>query len=341
MKIQTRRWSNRHSHIRTGDMQKRVIGSSNLYDNVLCKGNLPESVDRAERFLAYKSEVIGNKPQFKPYLGIMMTKDLTPAVIEEAFDCGAEFLATIFRSASTGSDTGIDIDEVEKYYPHYAIARRRKKPTLWHMERPYRNGKPIPLLYQEEEAVPDAEKIRRDLPGLLMSIEHVSTLAMINFVESARDVIGTLTTHHALGTYDWVCDEKGNIINYLFYCKPILKRERDRHAVEGRMTSGNYTKWRKGTDSAPHFKTRFEGLPGIFMPDIVDMALTTQVFEKRGCLGNLEGFVSVSPTDIEFYGWDFANDFITLVKEEWIAPKEINGVVPFMAGQKLSWKVAI
>ncbi len=56
------------------------------------------------------------------------------------------------------------VEKIQTYYPHYNVARRRRIPTLWHMERPYRNGKPIPLLYQEEEAVPDAEKIRAICP---------------------------------------------------------------------------------------------------------------------------------------------------------------------------------
>ncbi len=333
----------RHGHLRKAIMAKRVVPHNNLYSDVITFGNFADDpVDDADGLIEYREFIRNLKPKFKPHFGLMVTSRTTPAIVEEGFYAGAEFLKTMFVGTTTGSSVGISIDRVEEKYPSYDRAGELGMPTLWHMERMKdKRGKQIPLLYREEEAIPDAKKIIHDLPDVKISIEHISTAVMIETVESAGpNVIGGFTAHHAFGLYKDVCNKNGELINPHNLCMPILKRKKDRDAVRRKMTHGDYKKFRPGTDSAAHWpEAKLEGAPGIFVPDFLVLALYCQIFEEEGMLHRFGSFVSCNQTDMDFYGFYQTSETITLVKEEWIVPMKISGIVPYMAGKKLQWKV--
>ncbi len=333
----------RHGHLRTGNLAEKVVPFNNLYSEVIAFGNFPDNpVDDAKRLIEYRNEILALKPKFKPHFGLMVTQKTTPEIVEEAFAAGARFLKTIFAATSHGSAAGIPIDRVEEKYAAYEKAGELGMPTLWHMERAKtKDGKPIPFLYREEEAIPDARKIINDLPGVKISIEHISTAAMVELVEeSGPNVIATIAPQHAFGVYETVCGPMEEIINPHNLCMPILKRKKDRNAVRKAMVGENYKKFRAGSDNAPHpLEAKLKGAPGLFIPDFIALALYCQIFDEEGKIERFGRFISCNQTDIGFYGISPAADNITLVKESWIVPKRINGLVPYMAGQQLKWKV--
>jgi dihydroorotase len=118
----------------------------------------------------------------------------------------------------------------------------------------------------------------------------------------------------------------------------VAKRPEDRDALIAAATGGN-PKFFLGTDSAPHSRGRKEcdgGCAGIFSAPVAIQALAS-VFERRDALGSLEGFTSRYGAG--FYGWPLCESKLTLVREPWTAPDDRHGVVPFMAGRTLDWRI--
>jgi dihydroorotase len=153
-------------------------------------------------------------------------------------------------------------------------------------------------------------------------------------------VAATITAHHLLLNRNAIF--QGGIHPH-HYCLPILKREIHRQALLEAATSGN-AKFFLGTDSAPHSQTSKEnacGCAGIFTAHAA-IELYATAFEQAGALDKLEAFAS-------FYGADFYQlqrnrDSITLHKENWIVPEQLEfageKLVPLYAGLSLAWKVA-
>jgi len=127
------------------------------------------------------------------------------------------------------------------------------------------------------------------------------------------------------------------------YCLPVLKRGTHQQALRKVVATGN-KKFFLGTDSAPHEKHMKEsscGCAGCYSARSA-IEIYTQVFDELDALDKLEGFASHHGAD--FYGLPRNNGVIKLVKEDWIIPEQIilpngNTVVPFLAGQKCTWKL--
>jgi dihydroorotase len=119
----------------------------------------------------------------------------------------------------------------------------------------------------------------------------------------------------------------------------VAKREKHRLAVRKAATSGS-PKFFLGTDSAPHARHAKEsacGCAGIFNAPFALESYAT-VFEQEGALDRLESFASVHGA--EFYGLPLNEDTVTLQQSEIHVPDEIDGVMPFHAGETLHWRLA-
>ena len=94
-----------------------------------------------------------------------------------------------------------------------------------------------------------------------------------------------------------------------------------------------------GTDNAPHSIDKKEnhcGCAGIFNSPVA-VEIVTELFEKRGALDKLEKFISLNGCD--FYGLPYNENYITLIKELWTVPENIDKLIPLYCGQKLKWKI--
>jgi dihydroorotase len=182
------------------------------------------------------------------------------------------------------------------------------------------------------------QPLRRDLPGLRVIFEHITTREAAHYVRDAEgDIAATITAHHLL--YNRNAIFKGGIRPH-YYCLPILKRETHRRALIEAATSGS-PRFFLGTDSAPHPKGLKEhscGCAGCYTA-LHAMELYAQAFEEAGALDKLEGFAS-------FYGPDFYRlprntSTITLRRQSWTVPDELPmagaSVVPLDAGSQLQW----
>ena len=111
----------------------------------------------------------------------------------------------------------------------------------------------------------------------------------------------------------------------------------------GAATSGS-SKYFLGTDSAPHHRHAKEsdcGCAGIFNAPFA-LESYVQVFEDEDALDRFEAFASLNGP--AFYGLAPHEERITLEKAPVEVPQEVDGgearIVPFHAGETLSWRLA-
>ena len=184
-------------------------------------------------------------------------------------------------------------------------------------------------------------KIVASFPDLKIVFEHITTKDAVDFVLASNDnLAATITPQHLLLNRN---DLLAGGIRPHNYCLPVLKRGTHQQALRKVVATGN-KKFFLGTDSAPHEKHMKEsscGCAGCYSARSA-IEIYTQVFDELDALDKLEGFASHHGAD--FYGLPRNNGVIKLVKEDWIIPEQIilpngNTVVPFLAGQKCTWKL--
>src|SRR5205085_5248301 len=122
-----------------------------------------------------------------------------------------------------------------------------------------------------------------------------------------------------------------------FYCHSVAKRELNRLAVRKAATSGLDNIF-LSTDSAPHSRDTKESACGCAVIFNAPFALESYatVFEEEDALDKLEAFASINGA--RFYGLPVNEETVTLERAEEAVPTEIEGLVPFHAGQTLGWK---
>jgi dihydroorotase len=136
------------------------------------------------------------------------------------------------------------------------------------------------------------EPLRRDLPELKVTLEHITTSHGIDYVAQAEgDIAGTNTTHHLMINRNHML--VGGIRPH-YYCLPVVKRATHQSALRQAAVSGN-PRFFLGTDSAPHTDDNKEtacGCAGVFSATNT-LSCLAHVFEEDGALDRLEGFVSL------------------------------------------------
>jgi dihydroorotase len=328
-----------HLHFRDGDVLRDVVPhTARQFARAIVMPNLKPPVTNTEMAAAYRQRIIAALPEgasFEPLMVLYLTDNTTPDEIHRAVDSGIVHGVKLYPAgATTNSDAGVtDI--------------RRCMATLEAME-----TLGLPLLIHGEVTDGDIDvfdreavfidrilqPLRRDLPGLRVVFEHITTREAAHYVRDAEgDIAATITAHHLL--YNRNAIFKGGVRPH-YYCLPILKRETHRLALIEAATSGN-PQFFLGTDSAPHPKGLKEhacGCAGCYTA-LHAMELYAQAFEEAGALDKLEGFAS-------FYGPDFYRlprntDTITLRRQSWTVPNELPmagaSVVPLDAGSQLHW----
>jgi dihydroorotase len=185
------------------------------------------------------------------------------------------------------------------------------------------------------------EPLVRDFPGLRVVFEHITTKEAAEFVaDCGPNIAATITPQHLHINRNAMF--AGGIRPHA-YCLPVAKRELHRLALRKAATSGS-AKFFLGTDSAPHAVAAKEsacGCAGIFnAPYALESYVT--VFEEDGALEKFEGFASLHGP--AFYKLPVNEETVTLRKGATEVPAIIDcagtSVVPFHAGETLSWQFA-
>ena len=186
------------------------------------------------------------------------------------------------------------------------------------------------------------DPLRRAIPALRVTLEHITTSQGIDYVAGASgDIAGTITTHHLMINRNHIL--VGGIRPH-YYCLPVAKRSTHQQALRKAAISGN-PRFFLGTDSAPHTddaKQSACGCAGVFSATNT-LSCLAHVFEAEGALDRLEGFTSLfGPAR---YGLPVADQTITLEKRDTPVPypaRIITGAGPvtlFDPGHPLYWHV--
>lgn len=177
-------------------------------------------------------------------------------------------------------------------------------------------------------------------PGLKVVLEHISTEQAVEFVRDAPDnIAATITAHHLMFNRNHLL--AGSVRPH-YYCLPILKRASHQEALLAAAVSGN-PKFFLGTDSAPHPVSSKEaacGCAGCYTAHAA-IEMYAEVFEQQQALDKLEAFASFHGPD--FYGLPRNTDTITLLKESWRVPEQMEfgsqTLRPLKYGEQIAWQV--
>ncbi len=330
-----------HLHLRDGASLKAVLAdTANRFARAIVMPNLRPPVTTTDLAESYRQRILANLPnssKFEPLMTLYLTDNTSPEEIIKAKASGFVHGVKLYPAgATTNSDSGVTgFDACERALD---AMQKHGMPLLVHAE-----------VTDADVDVFDREKVFIDrnmkpllarFPELKVIFEHITTRDAAQFVAAApANVAATITPHHLLMNRNAMF--AGGMRPH-HYCLPILKREEHRLALVDAAISGS-PKFFLGTDSAPHPKSAKEsacGCAGMYSAH-AGIELYAEVFEAANALDKLEAFSSFYGAD--FYGLPRNQDHITLVKESWQVPAEIecgdDVLVPLRAGQSVQWRM--
>ncbi len=330
-----------HLHLRDGALMQSVLpDTARQFARAIVMPNLRPPVTNTAQALEYRQRILAALPAnaaFEPLMTLYLTDNTSADEIRKAHESGIVHAVKLYPAgATTNSDAGVT--DIRKTYSALAEMQRCGMPLLVHGEvtDPAIDVFDREAVFIERVMMP----LLRDLPGLRVVFEHITTRDAVQFVESAPDnIAATITAHHLL--YNRNAMFSGGIRPH-YYCLPVLKRELHRAALGVAAVSGN-PKFFLGTDSAPHAQSAKEtscGCAGIYTAHAA-MEFYAQAFEQLGALDKLEGFASFFGAD--YYRLPRNTDTITLRREDWQVPASVGfgeqRLVPLCAGETMMWKL--
>ena len=330
-----------HLHLRDNELMASVLpDTARQFARAIVMPNLRPPVTTTEQAVAYRERILKALPagaKFEPLMTLYLTDITSAEEIKKAKASGVVHAVKLYPAgATTNSDAGVT--DMRKTYAALEAMQKLGMPLLVHGEV---TNADIDIFDREAVFIERVmQPLLKDLPGLRVVFEHITTKDAAQFVASAADTIAaTLTPQHLL--YNRNAMLAGGIRPH-FYCLPVLKRETHREALIKAATSGN-KKFFLGTDSAPHAQHAKEnacGCAGCYSAHSA-IELYAEAFENAGALDKLEGFAS-------FYGADYYSlprnkNKVSLRKEEWQVPASVgfgeHQLVPLRAGEMMKWKL--
>jgi dihydroorotase len=330
-----------HLHFRDGDMLGETVpATARCFQRAIVMPNLVPPVTTAQMAKDYESRILAARPEgseFQPLMVLYLTDNTTPDMIREAKSQGV--VAAKLYPAGATTNSALAVTSVPGLKPVLETMAEVGMLLLVHGEV---TDSHIDIFDREREFIDThLAWIVQNNPELKVVLEHITTKDAAEFVlDASEKVAATITPQHLLLNRNDLL--VGGVRPHNF-CLPVLKRNTHQQALRDAVATGT-SKIFLGTDSAPHEKSKKEnacGCAGCYSAWSA-IELYAQVFEELDALDKLNAFASEHGAD--FYGLPRNTSTVTLVKESWTVPGEIilpNGepIVPFFAGQEVSWKV--
>jgi dihydroorotase len=325
-----------HVHLRDGAMLSAVAPhTARQFARAVVMPNLARPVTSVAAAAAYRDRIVAAAGGgFTPLMTCYLTDEASGDELARGHAEGVWLAAKLYPAgATTNSASGVT--DISNIYPA--------------LERMQAIG--MPLLLHGEVTDPDVDVFDReavfidrilnglvdDFPDLRIVLEHITTVEAADFVRDApATVAATITPQHLHINRNALF--AGGLRPHA-YCLPVAKRERHRLAVRRVATSGS-PKFFLGTDSAPHNREAKEsscGCAGIFNAPFA-LESYAMVFEEEGALDKLEGFASEHGP--RFYDLELNRGTVTLERTKVVVPEEVDGLVPFHAGETMGWRFA-
>lgn len=334
-----------HLHLRRGLLMIAIIMETiaQFRRAIIMPNTKPTAIRDADEARMYYEEILAAVPKgkkFEPLMTIEITEKTTPSMIRAAYKAGVRAGKIYPRAQTSNSEDGVS--EVgyqsQNMFAIFAAMEECGMLLLLHGEIPNYD---ILGRNREAEFLKILRVIAKSFPKLKIVLEHITTALAVDEVLRLRNVAATITVHHLYITQDDVIgysEASGGKMQPHLNCRPIAKDPSDLAALRAAVFSGD-PKFFYGGDSAPWEKDDKECAKvcaGVFNAPVA-MPLLVQLFEEYDHLDKLEDFTS--RFGAEWYRLPLNEGTITLVKKDWVVPELYGNVVPFMAGQTLSWKI--
>ena len=326
-----------HVHLRDGEMLTQVVAhTARRFQRAIVMPNLRPPVTTVAAARAYRDRIQAACPadlKFTPLMTAYLTDSIAPSELESGFREGVFAAAKLYpANATTNSAAGVtDLLQID---PVLETMARIGMPLLIHGEV---TDAEIDIFDREAVFIErHLAPLRERHPELKVVFEHITTEQAVQYVRSAdRHLAATITPHHLHINRNAMF---AGGLRSDFYCLPVAKRECHRQALRRAATSGD-ARFFLGTDTAPHARASKEsscGCAGIFNAPYA-LESYAQVFDEEGALAHLEAFASLNGP--AFYNLPVNSSRITLQRRDQLVPELVNGLVPFHAGEILSWAV--
>ena len=322
-----------HVHLRDGEMLGKVAPyTARQFARAIVMPNLVPPVTTVEAARDYRKRILeATAPGFTPLMTCYLTDQTNPDEIARGHAEGVWVAAKLYPAgATTNSASGVT--DIRNLYPVLARMEKIGMVLCVHGE----VTDPDVDVFDREAVFIDRilTRLVSDFPELKVVLEHITTADAVDFVRSGR-VGATITPQHLMINRNAMF--AGGLRPHA-YCLPVAKREEHRLAIRRAAVSGLPNIF-LGTDSAPHTRHAKEsgcGCAGIFNAPFALESYAT-VFDEEGALDRLEGFASVNGA--RFYDLPVNEDLVMLERTEVEVPQEIDGIVPFHAGETLGWRL--
>ncbi|MGV8939714.1 MAG: dihydroorotase [Allorhizobium sp.] len=303
-----------HLHLRDGAMMQGVIGdSSRHFARAIIMPNLVPPVVTTTDAKAYRERIMAALPKgdrFEPLMTLYLTEDSNPDDIEAGYRSGLITAVKLYPAGATTNSHG-GVRDFDKAMPALERMAKIGMPLCVHGE----VTTPEVDIFDREAVFIETvlDPLRRRLPELRVTMEHVTTSDGIDYIKGeAGNIAGTITTHHLIINRNAIL--VGGIKPH-YYCLPVAKRESHRVALRAAATSGD-PRFFLGTDSAPHVDPLKEcacGCAGIYT-SLNTMSCLAHVFEQDDALDRLEAFTSLNGP--AWYGLAPNEERITMVRRD-------------------------
>lgn len=276
-----------HLHLRDGAMLSTVAPLSSDFHRALIMPNLVPPVVNAKMATEYRERIVAAGFS-EPLMTLYLTEDTTIEDVRAAKESGIVIAFKLYPAgATTNSASGVR--DISKVMPVLESMAKEGLTLCIHGEV---TDKDIDIFDREAVFIERVlAPLRRELPELRITLEHLTTKDAVDYVLSQPENLGaTITTHHL------ILDRNDLLVGGMkphYYCLPILKRNHHRIALRKAATSGD-PRFFLGTDSAPHSKDKKECeccAAGVFSAPNT-MPWLAQVFEEENALDKLSGFAS-------------------------------------------------
>ena len=341
-RLTLRRPDDWHLHLRDGAMMRAVLPyTARHFARAIVMPNLVPPVVTGRDAAEYRDRILSAKPvgsRFRPLMTLYLTEETEVRDLRAAAEIGLIAAVKLYPAgATTNSASGVrDFARVRRVLENMA---QIGLPLLVHGE----VADPDVDIFDREAVFIDRvlDPIRRDIPGLRVVMEHITTAGAAGYVrDGGPDLAATITAHHLVINRNHIL--AGGIRPH-YYCLPVAKRESHRRALVDAATSGA-APFFLGTDSAPHtYAAKLQpcGCAGCFTAPNT-LSILAEVFDARGALDRLESFASLNGP--AFYRLPANDDTVTLSRGEPVAfPDRIETaegpVTVFDPGMPLHWRV--
>lgn len=303
-----------HLHLRDGAMLEGVIGdTSRTFARAIVMPNLLPPVVTTADAEAYRARILAALPaghRFQPLMTLYLTEHTAPGDVQRGKESGLVTAVKLYPAGATTNSHG-GVRDLDKVMPVLERMAHIGLPLCVHGE----VTTPEVDIFDREAVFIETvlDPLRRRLPELKITMEHVTTEDGIDYIRSsARNLAGSITTHHLIINRNAIL--VGGIRPH-YYCLPVAKREKHRQALRRAATGGD-PRFFLGTDSAPHVDPLKEcacGCAGIYT-SINTMSCLAHVFEEEAALDRLEAFASLNGP--AWYGLPVNEETITLVRRD-------------------------